>query len=161
MLQSLHHKHYLFTPLDNAPAVTSEMPPVIPLSQTTISHPFWPTGRLSDSPLVSHPHVPHFKTSGISQLFVDQNLLRFDALRYKLNTTARTSSNYSSVTCINMIRLQRRSTKELARTHFAVNGSLNSNPQMEILQENRTTPKKFKPTATKNTLPLNCFNMRN
>lgn len=65
----------------------------------------------------------------------------------------------------NMIRLQRWSTKGFknlcTHTHFAVNGSLNSHPQMEILQVNRTTLKTLEPTASNNTLPLNCFIMRN
>lgn len=99
------------TPMDdNAP---SETPPVIPdtpvvtfdshmppVTTSSISQPSCRAVNSSDSPLAQHPRVPDFKTSlaaGISQLFIDQNLLRFDALRYKLKTTARTASNYSSV----------------------------------------------------------------
>jgi len=94
-------------------------------------------------------------------MFADQNLLRFDALCYKLKTTARTSSNYSSVK-FQYDQAAKNDPQKDSRTcaHFAVNGSLNSHPQMEILQVNRTTSKTFEPTATKKT-PLNCFNMRN
>lgn len=123
------------TPMDdNAP---SETPPVIPdtpvvtfdshmppVTTPSISQPSCQAVNSSDSPLVQHPRVPDFKTSlaaGISQLFIDQNLLRFDALRYKLKTTARTASNYSSVKYQydqSANTIHKRIQEELAHTHM-------------------------------------------
>ena len=115
MLQSLHHKHYLFTPLDNAPAVTSEMPPVIPPSEPTTSHPFWPTVGLSDSPLVSHPHVPDFKTSGILKCLLTKT---FWGLMHSVTNLRPQVGHHPTIRVLstNMIRLQRW-IQELAHTH--------------------------------------------